>query len=107
MSTIGVKTAYMQQVRALKSKNTTQNYPSEPNEQFILDLQAWLQHLQTEGHKIMLCLDNNKDFYSSEGSLYPLRYQLYSHIRDNSHNGSLCTLAITCGLVDILGIQHS
>jgi hypothetical protein len=89
---IGVKTAYMQQVRALKS-NTLQHTSSithaEPNKQFILDLQAWIQYLKSQGHQIILNLDNNDNFYATEGFVHPLHYQNGMHVTDKSHYGSL------------------
>jgi hypothetical protein len=61
--TTGVKTAYMQQCRTLLSKsNTTKTIcSSEPNKQFITDLQSWIQLLQKQHHLIILSLDNNED----------------------------------------------
>jgi hypothetical protein len=58
----------MQQLHALQSKLITQMslHPApSPNKQFILDLPAWVQFLQSQGHKSILALDNNDDLYSS------------------------------------------
>jgi hypothetical protein len=107
---MGVKTAYMQQVRAPKSNtllHTSSTTHAEPNKQFTLDLQAWIQYLQSQGHKIILNLDNNDDFYATEGFVHPLHYQTGVHVTDKSHDGSLRTLAVSCGLIDILALQHS
>ena len=108
-TSLGIKTAYMQQYRSLQShflKSKKLQTP-EPNRQFIIDLQAWLQHLQSQGHQLILNLDNNDDLYISEGSIHPLPYNPDSPVSDKSHNGSPQTLALTCGLIDILAIQHS
>lgn len=110
-SSTGVKATYIQQVRALKAINLSNDnsMPSaEPNKQFILDLQAWIQYIQAQGHLIILNMDNNEDLYMhDECSVHPLSYQPETPTKDSSHNGSLRTLAITCGLIDILAIQHS
>jgi len=79
----------------------------EPHRQFILDLQAWVQFLQDQGHHIILCLDNNEDLYSTEGNIQPIPYNPNSHSHSKLHNGSLLSLVNTCGLVEILAIQHS
>ncbi len=39
----------------------------EPNRQFILDLQSWIQDLHENGHQVILNLDNNEDLYASDG----------------------------------------
>ena len=109
-SSMGVKTAYMQQVRALKNRNLRDHVKTaiaEPNRQFILDLQAWIQHIKSQGHLIILNLENNEDLYAHEGSVHPLLYQPDKPIKDTTDNSSLRTLAITCGLIDILAIHHS
>jgi hypothetical protein len=52
-------------------------------------------------------LDNNDDLYSAEGRVHHLDYCADHLTSCASHDGSLRTLAITCGLIDILSIQHS
>jgi hypothetical protein len=52
-------------------------------------------------------MDNSEDLYMHECSVHPLSYQPETPTKDSTHNGSLRTLAITCGLIDILAIQHS
>jgi len=99
----------MQQHRALQHYQNARRatLPPEPNRQFILDLQAWIQHIQEQDHHIMLNLDNNDNMYLQEGYLHPLPYDPESHMPHTSHNGSLHFLAVTCGLIDILAVQHS
>jgi hypothetical protein len=109
-SSVGVKTAYMQQLRAIQLKaleQTDKILIPEPNKQFILDLQSWIQHLQSRGHKIILCLDNNEDIFSSVGAVHPLEYNPNYITINSAHDGSLRTLSVTCGLVDVLADQHS
>jgi len=81
--------------------------PPNPNRQFILDLHSWVQHLQSLNHKIILSLDNNDDLYSSEGSIHFLPFDPDNITTGPQHDGSLRTLAASCGLVDILAEQHS
>jgi hypothetical protein len=99
----------MQQLRVLKKYSLqSDNYSQlEPNKQFIWDLQAWIQHLQAQGHLIILNIDNNKDFYAAGGNYHPLPYQPSVHVTDKTHDGNLRTLAASCGLIDILALQHS
>jgi hypothetical protein len=109
-TSIGVKTVYMQQIRALKS-NGIQKNPSnstiEPNKQFILDLQAWIQLLSSQGHQIVLSIDNNKNFYTAEESCHHLTCTPNIHVTDKSHDDSLHTLAASCGFLDIPALQYS
>jgi len=58
-------------------------------------------------HGIILNLDNNEDYYLSAGSIHPLSFDTNRMMVNQSHDDSLCTLAITCGLVDVLAEQHS
>jgi hypothetical protein len=104
-SSAGPKSAYMQQYEYLRFHKLSTT--PEPNRQFILDLQAWIGHLQGEGHRIILNMDNNEYFYSADGSIHPLNYNVDSLTSSASHDGSLRSLAATCGLIDILALQHS
>ncbi len=79
----------------------------EPHKQFILDLQAWVESKTSQGHDIILALDNNKDIETHQGTIHPLLYDSGTHIHSPHHNGSLSTLMKSCELVDILGTQHS
>jgi hypothetical protein len=108
-SSLGVKTAYMQQYRALQSQFLSKQdlQTPAPNKQLILDLQAWIQHLQSQGHHIILNMDNNDDLYGSEGKIHPLPYDPDLPTLDKLHNGSLCTLAMTCELIDVLATQYT
>jgi hypothetical protein len=109
LSSAGPKSAYIQQYRAIQSEFLRHNIGDIPNpsRQFILDLQAWICHLQEEGHLIILNLDNNEDFYLAEGSVHHLYYNANCLTSCKSHDWSLRSLAITCGLIDVLSIHHS
>ncbi len=50
-------------------------------------------------------LDNNADLSEHVGSVHPLSYDPKTILNPKSHDGSLNTLMITCGLTDILAIQ--
>jgi hypothetical protein len=108
-SSVGMKTAYMQKYRAIKAKYLQHQHTSNPSpqRQIILDLQAWIQHLQENNHQIVLNIDYNDDFYLADSSILPLQFNPNSFMVNSAHNGSLCTLTTTCGLVDILALQHS
>jgi hypothetical protein len=109
-SSAGPKTAFMQQYRAIQAEFLRCNIigcTPDPHRQFILDLQAWISDLQAKDHRIILKMDNNDDLYLAEGSIHQLDYCANSLTHCTSHDGSLTTLAITCGLIDILSIHHS
>jgi exonuclease III len=100
----------MQQYRAIQVEylqNNKLGIKLDPHCQLILDLQSWICHLQQDDHRIILNMDNNDDFYYTEGSFYHLNYCANSLTHCNSHDGTLRSLAISCGLIDILSIQHS
>jgi hypothetical protein len=105
----GDTTSYMQQYRSILNywneigKQETPN----PHKQFVLDLQAWISHLRSDGKSIILCLDANETVTPDDGMFHPLDYHNGTFIQAKAHDGSLATLAKTCGLVDILSHQHS
>jgi hypothetical protein len=78
----------------------------EPHRQFVLDLQSWIEHLQTQGHSITLSLDGNEDITSSATEFHPLQYVDQEFTHSPKHDGKLCTLIMTCGLQDVLRIHH-
>jgi hypothetical protein len=53
----GDSTYHHQQLRVLSRFYREQNIPTPPNprRQFMLDLQAWIESLQSEQHQIILC----------------------------------------------------
>jgi hypothetical protein len=108
-STAGVKTAYMQQYRSISAKLRSTKTPAKPNphRQFILDLQAWLEHLIADGHQIILAMDSNEELQSSVGSFQNLPYNPEGVTQCTQHDGHLSTLVRTCGLLDILTIHHT
>jgi hypothetical protein len=104
----GDSTAFHQQFRSILSHYNTHNISSkpDPHKQFILDLQAWLEMLISEGHSIVLSLDGNEDTTNFTGNFYPLDYQEGRFIRAPQHDDSIATLCCTCGLKDVLTTQH-
>jgi hypothetical protein len=107
---VGPKTAFMQQYRSIQAeflRNKIVDTIPDPNRQFILDLQAWISHLQAADHQIILNLDNNEDLYSAEGAVHPVTYNPSGLTTSSTHDGSLRSLAISCRLIDILSIHHS
>jgi hypothetical protein len=101
--------AYMQQYRGLSAKlcNDGKGTTPDPRRQFILDLQAWLEHIMQDGHQIILSMDSNDDLYSSNGRYHHLEYNTESVITSPQHDGTLATLLKTCGLIDILQVHHT
>jgi len=90
-----------------KMNLTRKTATPEPNRQFILDLQSWIQDLHENGHQVILNLDNNEDLYASDGRVQPIPYCPDDVASCTAHDGSLATLVVSCGLIDILGLQHS
>ncbi len=104
----GDTTCYMQQLRSILSHNNSigrQQMP-DPHHQFVIDLQSWITMLRKKNISIILSLDGNKDITTKQGSLYPLEYQEEAFQHAPNHDGSLSTLAATCGLVDVLAHFH-
>jgi exonuclease III len=99
---------------ATSSQGVTTNYQHtqrvtvNPRQQFILDLQGWLEIKVLEGHKIVLGMDAN-DSYNPDttGTSTPLEYNPARPTVSASHNGKLSTLVASCGLKDPLALQHS
>jgi hypothetical protein len=104
----GPKTAYRQQFRHLSKSYHQQNnlQTPDPYKQCIMDLQAWLEHLVSQGYSIILSLDSNEDITDTLPAFVPLTYKEGIHPVHQNHNGSLATLVTTCGLVDLLAVHH-
>ena len=109
LSSLGPTTYAMQQYRKLSSTFRSEHKTTQPNprRQFILDLQAWLEHLITTKHDIILCLDENEDYTQNAKFYTPLSFTPGKHVTSSTHDGSLSTLVNTCGLIDPLIIHHS
>jgi hypothetical protein len=73
-----------------------------PRHQFIVDLQAWLEHKIEAGYHIVLGVDANEAYHGNGGVFTPVTYQLESPIPIKGHDGTLATLVQSCGLVDPL-----
>jgi exonuclease III len=101
-------TTYMQQYRTILAHNNKHSITTtpQPQRQFILDLQAWVEMLQANGCSIILNLDANKDILSHDPMHCPLIYKDGTFIEAPHHNGHMATLLTTCGLIDSLSYTH-
>jgi hypothetical protein len=100
----------MQQHRLLSQMHRQHNQQAapHPHRQFILDLQAWIEHLQSQGHDIILTLDANEPYNPDiPVQAHPLPYTPGIPILSRTHDGKLSTLVASCGLRDPLALQHS
>lgn len=106
----GGKTNYRRQQPTLSHLHIQhkQKVSANPCQQFILDLQSWIEHLITLGHEIILAMDANSS-YNPEipHATYPLDHKPGIPIIAPQHNGKLQMLNSTCGLLDPLTRQHS
>jgi hypothetical protein len=104
----GDTTCYMQKHHSILAhyNETGHQLTSILHCQFILDLQAWIGHLRADKTHIILSMDGNEDTSKHQGIFYPLTYQNREFIHAPNHDGSLSTLASTCGLIDTLAHFH-
>ncbi len=73
----GERTAYKQQYRLLSAAIRNNNLPIAPNprRQFIMDLQAWIEHLIHTEHDIILSMDANEPYNPDiPGTVHSLPY---------------------------------
>jgi len=77
-----------------------------PRHQFLVDLQAWIEKKVDEGYFIILGIDANEQFSRTDGSFTPVQFSFDKPIRIKGHDGTLSTLVCTCGLIDLLTLQH-
>jgi hypothetical protein len=105
----GPKTTYRQQFRGLSEafRNQKEHSVPDPYHQCIKDLQAWIESLTRQDHSIILSLDSNEDISETVGKSTPLDYKEGIHPIAKTHNGSLASLMVSCGLVDPLRHQHA
>lgn len=54
-----------------------------------------------------MCLDSNEDISQKQGKFIPLSFHPTTPTTCKHHDGSLATLASSCGLIDPLSLQHS
>jgi hypothetical protein len=105
----GERTAYKQQIRLLSQTIRANNLPIAPNprRQFIMDLQAWIEHLIQTDHEIILSLDANEPYNpDAPGTVTSLQYQQDKLTISKTHDGKLSTLIASCGLKDPLACHH-
>jgi tRNA pseudouridine-54 N-methylase len=95
ISSTGEKTAVAIQYRSLM-QHVHENKRTEvhPHHHLILDLHAWISHLQSDDTSIILLMDNNEDILQHNGSFNPLHYTS-SHIHSPTHYVLLPTLCHT------------
>ena len=76
--------------------------------QFILDLQAWVEHLIDSRHDIILSMGAIASYDpDSSATAHPLVFHPGIPILDKQHDGKLSTLIASCRLVEPLARQHS
>jgi hypothetical protein len=109
VSSSGPTTSTSQQHRYLSKEFREANSMDnpQPRKQFIVDLQAWLEHKNKAGCFIILALDANEGLGEDTGTYHPLEYTLEKPIATRGHDGTLQTLVRTCGLCDPLTTQHT
>ncbi len=108
IASAGPKTATSQQFRLLSQSFHEADLDDDPipHHQFIVDLQAWLEHRVESGYHIVLGIDANEAYHGKGGSFTPITYQLDSPISIKGHDGTLATLVRSCGLMDPLLCHH-
>jgi hypothetical protein len=108
--TTGDTTNVWQQLRVLTHLHVRhiQHINANPRHQFILDLQAWLEHRIHLGQDIILCMDANGTYdLDNSVSSHSLKYVEGVPTIDHKHDGKLSTLISTCHLLDPLAHHHS
>jgi hypothetical protein len=104
----GDTTTYQQQTCLLSTLFQEHNNftPPNPHYQFILDLQAWLQHLVHESHEVISALDANKS-YNADKTHIPCPVDPFNN-KPTIHNQDGVKLAtlISCNLFDPLAQHH-
>jgi hypothetical protein len=108
IQSVGHKTATAQQFRALSKTFRDADLLDDPvpRKQFIVDLQAWIEHKVAEGYQIILGIDANEPYSQTKGNFTPLHYTLETPISTKGHDGTLSTLVRSCGLIDPLLMHH-
>jgi len=105
----GDKTSCQQQTRLLSQIFSQNGITSEhnPHRQFILGFQAWVSHMQTNKHELIIALDANETYHPDSSSpSHPLSFTPAKPTVNPSYNGKLSTLISTCNLLDPLALQH-
>jgi hypothetical protein len=72
-----------------------------------MDLQSWVEHLQAQGHDIIISLDANKPYNPDiPMQAHPLQYRPGPPNLSKTHDGKLATLVASCSLSDPMAYQH-
>lgn len=85
-----------------------QKFPEQkinPRRQSVLDMQLFITRKQREGYFVILSTDGNTNLSTAKKGFCPVESSTL-HAFSKDHDGSLLTLANTCGSVDILQLQH-
>ena len=109
LSSIGPHTSTAQQHHLLAKSYREANEIDNPipRLQFIVDLQAWLEHKVQNNYSIILSIDANEGTSNKIGKFLPKSFTLDHPIPTTGHDGSIATLLTTCGLCDPLCLQHT
>ena len=68
-------------------------------------MQLFITKKQREGYFIILTADGNENLAAEKRGYRPVESET-NHAFSKDHDGSILTLITTCGLVDILQLQH-
>ena len=75
----------------------------DTRKQGVLDMQTWIAFLIASGIEIILYLDSNEDITKKIGKWCESPgYKPQKHAVSSEHDGSLATLVMTLGLIDVL-----
>jgi hypothetical protein len=69
-------------------------------------MQLFIKKKIQEGYYIILCTDGNENLSIAKRSWCPVDSTI-DHAFDQNHDGSILTMINTCGLVDVLHLQHN
>ena len=103
VASAGDKTAFKQQHTLLREKFP--DYDINPRRQSVLDMQYFIVQKQKEGYLVILSMDGNETLSATKKGYCPIQGD-GNHAFSKEHDGSVLTLVNTCGLVDVLKMQH-
>lgn len=103
------KTSTSLQLCKLSALYRSAEYETDPipRRQFIIDLQAWIEHMQRDNHDIILFIDANEAITEAHGQVLSMEYTLDKPILAKGHDRTIATLVKSCGLQDPLLRHHA
>jgi hypothetical protein len=107
---LGDTTNFHQQQWVLTTLHVAHNQrvDSQPRRQFMLDLQAWLEHIIQDNHEVILSMDANTTYDpDTRHSSHPVIFKTGVPTADKKQDGTLASLIATCGLTDPLARHHN